>query len=733
VIFDKLLSRLGYERKESKATASRFQTLGLGQPIWTEREYTELAKAGYQRDADTYAIITLVARSAKQVQWLVKTKEGGADAKPGTPAGDLLALLKRPNPRMDGAGFIDHCISYYLISGNRFVERVGPGNGNSEKIAPKELWVHQPDRLVVVAGSPENPILGYNLRTFPAEKPPHWKPWEILHQKKFNPLDDWYGMAPIEAAAYLIDISNEGAKHAKKVLERGFVAHLFNFEPGALPEGDVELAKFISDWKRRRKEGEDLLGQGVSAQPLGFQPKDSGVSESRVLNLRAKCAVFGVPAEMLGDASAKTYANYAEARRSLYTEAVIPELIELRDGLNAWLSPLFNNAFIDIDRDAIDALSEDREIAAKRVSLLWTSDLIKRNEGREELKYDKVPEDEDGYYSEVVDEGSGDASEDGIPMLQDEREPEEEPENNRNQRNRNRRNSRRTNRGRVDQRISNQRGFDLGIPAGREESGQYSLKAFNLVSEEQKDAYWKAFERTREQYYDRIAAQVMGRFNSERREVLLSFRDGGLLGALRAVDMQEDEWAKLFGRIYFGVAEDFGRRVLGDLKHQQYEVKFEEDVFSATIRQWLAGEGAKRVVGIGETTKEKIRRELNAGVAAGEGTFELTKRLTSMYSEFSDSRAERIARTEVISASNLGSQTAARSTGLPLEKEWISTFDSRTRSPHASAHGQVRDMDRPYDVMGQRLMFPGDGSLGATGDNTIMCRCTESYKVKRGG
>jgi HK97 family phage portal protein len=569
----------------------------------------------------------------------------------------------------------------------------------------------------VIVGTAEAPIQGYRYTI--SGRDTDWQPWEILHQKKFNPLDDWYGMAPIQAAAYLIDLSNDGSALYKKLLQRGFAAKLFNFEPGVLPEADEEVSAFRADFKRRRKDGDDLLLQGATVQDLGFAPKDSGILDLRTLNKRDKCAIFRVPPEMVGDSQSKTYSNYQEARRSLYTEAVIPELIELRDGLNNWLSPLFKDAYIDIDRDAIDALSEDREKVAKRVVLMWTSDLIKRNEAREELKFDAVPEDEDGYYSEVAAADSEDTESLSMPMLGDEREDDEDepamprvPSRNNGGRRSNRRDNPR-----------NRRGFDVD---GRD------FKAFNLVSEEQKDNYWKAFERSREQYYDRIAGQVAGRFSAERREVLLAYRDSGQQAALRAVDQQEDEWLKLFSRIYFNVAEDFGRRVLSNLKADLYEVKFEEDIFSRAIRTWLASEGAKRVVGIGETTKEKIRKELIAGVQAGEGTFELTKRLESMYREFSTVRAERIARTEVISASNMGSQTAARSTGLPLEKEWIATFDNRTRSPHATAHGQRRDLDRPYEVMGQRLMFPGDGSMGATADNTIQCRCTESYRVKRG-
>jgi uncharacterized protein with gpF-like domain len=183
------------------------------------------------------------------------------------------------------------------------------------------------------------------------------------------------------------------------------------------------------------------------------------------------------------------------------------------------------------------------------------------------------------------------------------------------------------------------------------------------------------------------------------------------------------------------VAEDFGRQTLLSIKSEGYEpmeFKFELDLFTRIILSWIMQEGARRVVGVLDVTRAAIRKELAAGVAVGEGIFELSKRLTAMYGEFSTVRAERIARTEVISASNLGSQAAARATNLPLEKEWIATLDNRVRSPHMLAHGQKQGINEPYTVMGQRLMFPGDGMLGATADNLIQCRCSEFYKIKRG-
>lgn len=693
----KLLSRFGYERKESRTTRALI-TLGIGTPVWTPRDYLELAKAGYATNADVFACISLIADSAKQIPWVVYRKEGGTEALNNHP---YLQLMRRPNPRMDGTEFIEACIGYQLISGNRYIERVGERNG-TEKDVPTELWVLRPDRMSVLRGSATQPIKGYQYRV--NGKDVDFKPWEILHQKLFHPYDDWYGMAPMEAAAWNVDIANEASSYLKRTLQRGYAPGVIMAEGDGW--GDEQIADFKRHLRDRREKGEDLFLQGATWQNMGLDPTQLNIWEGKKWTKRDIGSIFRVPAEMIGDSESKTYSNYQEARRSLYTEAVIPALTSLRDGLNNWLSPLFGNAYLDFDKDSIDALAEDREVAAKRVTVLFEKAVIKRSEARAELKYDAVPEEEDGYYPELVKPaGSGLPTEGGNQpgslLRPDTEDAEATPA---------RRPSRRE---------------AAGLDSG------YDLKAFNLLSEEAKDNYWRSFESQRERWYRRVGSQVADRFNDERKQVLVAFRDGGEALAIRAVDRNEDDWEKLYRSVYFSVGEDFARRVLSAFKSQLYDVKFEDDIFTRAVMNWLTTEGARRVVGVSQTTKDQIRRELLAGHALGESMFDLSKRLQSMYQEFSNVRAERIARTETISASNLGSQTAAKSTGLPLEKEWIATLDNRTRDPHAAAHGQRRGLDDPYVVGGQRLRYPGDTSLGASADNTIQCRCTESYRVAR--
>lgn len=91
---------------------------------------------------------------------------------------------------------------------------------------------------------------------------------------------------------------------------------------------------------------------------------------------------------------------------------------------------------------------------------------------------------------------------------------------------------------------------------------------------------------------------------------------------------------------------------------------------------------------------------------------------------FETYRAQRIARTETIPALNAGKLDAWRRSEVVVGKRWRNAKDSRSRPAHAAADGQVRLLEEAFDVGGEKLMHPGDSSLGASAGNIIQCRCT---------
>lgn len=67
------------------------------------------------------------------------------------------------------------------------------------------------------------------------------------------------------------------------------------------------------------------------------------------------------------------------------------------------------------------------------------------------------------------------------------------------------------------------------------------------------------------------------------------------------------------------------------------------------------------------------------------------------------------------------------------KKLWVTQGDSKVRTgqfDHLEADGQRVPVSQPFEVSGQRLRWPGDWSLGATGENIYGCRCSAVYEAE---
>lgn len=131
--------------------------------------------------------------------------------------------------------------------------------------------------------------------------------------------------------------------------------------------------------------------------------------------------------------------------------------------------------------------------------------------------------------------------------------------------------------------------------------------------------------------------------------------------------------------------------------------------------------------------KRQITAQLTSGILQGESIKHLADRLQTKIPDMNRTSAIRAARTAVTAAQNAGrldSYFRAEEMGIKLKKRWLATLDNRTRHAHANADGQTVENEKPFIVGGEELMFPGDGSHGASGWNLYNCRCTMIAEVE---
>lgn len=93
-------------------------------------------------------------------------------------------------------------------------------------------------------------------------------------------------------------------------------------------------------------------------------------------------------------------------------------------------------------------------------------------------------------------------------------------------------------------------------------------------------------------------------------------------------------------------------------------------------------------------------------------------------SEASYNQAVRIARTESGRVRSIATQRAyleAKNKGVYLQKQWMSTSDSRTREDHSILNGQVVDVEEDFVIGNYKAQGP---RMFGVGREDINCRCT---------
>lgn len=120
--------------------------------------------------------------------------------------------------------------------------------------------------------------------------------------------------------------------------------------------------------------------------------------------------------------------------------------------------------------------------------------------------------------------------------------------------------------------------------------------------------------------------------------------------------------------------------------------------------------------------KAAITAEVTRGAASGSMWKDVAARISDK-GNVAAYNAMRIARTEghrIQCAAQMDACRSARDAGADVVKQWDSTMDDRTRETHRQLHGQLRELDAPFEVNGMRAMQPG--SFGRP-EEDIHCRC----------
>ena len=251
------------------------------------------------------------------------------------------------------------------------------------------------------------------------------------------------------------------------------------------------------------------------------------------------------------------------------------------------------------------------------------------------------------------------------------------------------------------------------------------------VSELKATRRWAAFDILARQN-NRVFMSIAGRrLVNEGAGAAAAFLRGGRQAALDAV--RDSVWVDYLVRLWLTVVAGAG---------ESAAAVFDIETAPAAL-DWAAAEynrrnSAERGAGIASTSRAHVARSIEraAGEDPGMEPAAISKRIYSDAVAAARWRSATIGMTEVHAASCFAAWTVA-SARRGTVKIWSKPRNrSITCDQHKSAAGERRPVGDAFLIRNDyepsagadRMMYPGDGELGARASNVINCRCTIDFE-----
>lgn len=387
-----LRQRLGLWLLRRETKSSRVAQLiasGMGgDAVWSDQRFETQCKEAYLLNVIGFRAVFLVADSVGAIQWRVQQRKKDGTAKDVTKH-RIVDLLDRPNPYESMPALVGKLVSYLLLNGNVFNERITEGDVT-------ELYAHPPWRVGIELNKQTGAISKYiytvSGRTDSWDVDPVTGDSDLLHIKFFHPTDDYFGFSPAQACGREIDTFNEATTFNMRLLQNEARPGLLMMFKGMLTDEEYERIENTvkTKWSGSENAGRAMIVEGdASVQPYGYSPAELQFIEGNREAARRICYALGVPPMLLGIPGDNTYSNYQEARLAFWEDTVIPLAQRLAREWSRWLFNADADAgmFISPDANNVPALQGKKEQQWQRAQ---TTDFLTINEKRELCGYAPV-------------------------------------------------------------------------------------------------------------------------------------------------------------------------------------------------------------------------------------------------------------------------------------------------------------------------------------------------------
>lgn len=605
--------------------------------------YATLAADGYKRNELVFACIRYLARAAGEPKYRVLL----GDDEEAPPAHPLAGLIKRPNDVMSFGDLMQATIVMMNIAGTCYWEKQRTRGGRVEK-----LWPMRPDRVSIIPG--EFGPVGY-LYTV-GEHRVEYEPQDVIEFKYYDPLSDFYGLSPLAVCARSADADNERTDFTRAFFGNAAVPYGLLKTKTKLTE--AESRRIAARWQEQYGGTANwhkvaVLDADADYQRLALTQSEMAFPDLTALSETRICMVFGVPPILVGakvGLDASTYSNYESAKRAFWEETMSPTMRHIEDTLNFGLAGDFG-VEIDIDLSEIRALQEDRTASFTRAQTAVAGGWLTVNEARSEVGFDTVSGG-DVFLRQMTMLTVTPTERQPLPATTTTTEDDEPPQEG----------------------ATPAEGIDKALQPP-------AAKGFGARVDQVARANEFAFAQAARRLWRDERKAILALLPSSKARAK-GWQDFFLIQLVELfVGELRQKWIDIFGPLFSHVIEEQAEVIA-----TEFGMSF--DLTNPATQRFLEEYTFKFAEKMGQTSVEEIRELVMRSDAEGWTVTELQRQLQDKFTDWSDIRAETVARSETIRSANAGSKEGYRQSGIKAVR-WITFPDDRRCEWCAEMEGKI--------------------------------------------
>jgi SPP1 gp7 family putative phage head morphogenesis protein len=443
-----------------------------------------------------------------------------------------------------------------------------------------------------------------------------------------DPSNPLRGASPTQAVAIDIDTESFSAQWNRNFFYNGAPAGLVISYPETISE--PEYMRLMEKWNAEhrgygRAHKIAILTGGGKVDDISNSRRDMQFNDMRRFNRDVILAALGVPYSMLGGSE---HVNRATAEAELFYFArwvLTPQLVCIRERLNEFLCPDFgDNIEVEFDDPTPENIDQMIIVAEKG----YNAGILTRNEARGILGYDE-------------DEENGNEYKPAAPVNP----------------------------------------FGAPAPASPDNLALRGIRKSIFENEAAKLAFWKDYIGKVDEHEKVTLSAVRNYFEGLKSEALTRVRGAYIVNSdTPIIDRTKAKaaYVEAITPVLTAAMADAYRRGINIVSpptpHRGIKI---EHIFSEAAIAWLRRRIGWAADEVGEETAALLARSLKDGFASGESIAQLAERVEDVFVYCNDVRANRIARTETMMASNQGAIEGYRESGIQ-KAEWYLADDERT-------------------------------------------------------